>query len=193
LARLAALVAVILLAGSACGGSKPAIHGGSGVVTADGRIGALQIDVSTEAAVEEFAGKPDRIHIDRIWWQGVPRYRALGYGCPQGSKGSTYRCRTVYYFNLRTGRFAAFLTTSTSFESVHGTRYGMTTATAERREGSAPSGPLFAIATRSKNATLSIGFVCGRDQVAAGKQCDPHGVRDLAVESRHDPIGLFFA
>jgi hypothetical protein len=78
--RLAALAAIVLLVGSACGGNRSAGAGGSGVVTA-GRIGSLRIDVSTRAAIVAFAGKPAKKVVGRTKWPGIPKYLALAYQC----------------------------------------------------------------------------------------------------------------
>ena len=184
--RLAALVAVVLLAGSACGGSG-STHGGSGVVTARGRIGSLQIDVSTRADIVGFAGRPEVNVVDHTSWPGVPKYRALGYSCGQGDqvgvdtgpRSGHLFCRTVYYVNSRTHRLVAFSTDSRDFRTTNGIRPGMAQTAADRRDHQTPHGPWNAIGESSSGANLILPSYDGK-------------VSDFMLESRHHPIGLLF-
>ena len=185
--RLAALAAVVLVFGSACGGSNASIHGGSGVVTA-GRIGTLRIDVSNRADIVRFAGRPKVDVVDHTSWPGVPKYRALGYSCEDGDiDGNTDTgprsghlfCRTVYYVNSRTHHLVAFVTDSPDFRTTNGIRPGMAQKAADRREHQTPHGPWNAIGESSSGANLLLPSYLGK-------------VEEFMLESRHHPIGLSF-
>ena len=188
--RLAALAVAVLLVGSACGGAK-LVHGGSGVVTPDGRIGPLQIDVSTRADVLAFAGRDGAaLIVGKTQWPGVPEYHALGYGCPletgPGFFATPKGCRTVYYINARTHRLAAFSTRSPEFHTTTGIQPGMEQHAADRREHQTPQGPWNAI------------YESGRDDFIIPASCDLRNPRCHAkvaffmLESRKHPIGLTF-
>jgi hypothetical protein len=182
--RFAALAVVSLLASSACGGGGSA-HGGSGVVTVDGRVGSLQIDDSTQAAIEKFAGKPDITKTSHTAWPGVPKYLLLGYGC-SGPKHKY--CQTVYYVNSRTNRLAALETNSPGFRTTTGIQPGMDQNDADRRAHMTPQGPWNALGWRSPKATLILPSTCLA--VTAG-QCSGK-VAYFMLESRHNPIGITF-
>ena len=189
--RLAALAAVILLAVSACGGSG-STHGGSGVVTAGGHVGSLQIDVSTRFAVVAFAGTPDVSVTGKSSWPRVPKYHALGYYCSRTRKVgldrlANWSCRTVYYVNARTARLVAFYTASSGFRTTNGIRPGMTQNAADRRAHQTPQGPWYAI-YESGSDDFILPSSCGR--VVAGR-CSGR-VLAFMLESRHHPIGLTF-
>jgi hypothetical protein len=176
------------LAASACGGSSHPIHGGSGVVTA-GRIGSLQIDVSTQAAVVAFAGKPDATETSQLSWPHVPSYRALGYRCGGGmGLAGTDHCQTVYYLNMRTHRLAAFSTGSRAFHTATGIFPGMRQNAADRREHQTPHGAWNAIGESSPSADLVLPSTCAG--VKNGR-CSG-AVEDFLLESRHHPIGFLF-
>jgi hypothetical protein len=191
--RLAALAAVVLLAGSACGASGasgPAGDGGSGVVTA-GRIGPLRIDASTPAAIEAFAGKPD-MTATGTRWPGAPSYRAFGYGCSRANTAGALEgylpghvsCRTIYYVNSRTSRLAAFYTKSPEFRTTSGIHTGMAQDLADRRERQTPHGPFNAIGESSSRANLVLPSSC--PLVMSGR-C-PGKVLEVMLESNQNPI-----
>jgi hypothetical protein len=193
--RLAVLAAVVLLAGSACGGGKSAIHGGNGLVTAAGRVGSLRIDVATRRAIVAFAGTPDVTVSGVSSWPGMPRYHALAYGCVRTNKESLDRlvrhwsCRTVYYINVQTARLAAFYTESPDFRTPKGVRPGMAQNVADRLEHQTPHGPWFAIGEgTSTSPDLIIPSSCGA--VVSGR-CVGR-VLAFMLESRRHPIGLTF-
>lgn len=107
------------------------------VVTASGRVGALQIDRSNQQDVIALAGKPDAQRRGHV--SGSTPYRALGYGCTRHAAGDREQlvaggpyCRTVFFLNARTGRLETFFTTSPRYSAAHGVRVGMSTARAER-------------------------------------------------------------
>jgi hypothetical protein len=179
--RLAALAAVVLLASSACGGSG-STHGGSGVVTPGGRIGSLQIDASTRAAIEAFAGKPDVEKTGKTSWPDVPSYRLLGYDCT----GTT--CQTVYYLNSRTNRLAAFETNSPAFQTTAGIKSQMDQNTADRLAHQTPQGPRNAIGWKSPKATLILPSTC---LTVTSGGCSGK-VAYFMLESEKHPIGLTF-
>ena len=188
--RVAALAAVVLLAGSACGSS--AVHGGSGLVTAGGRVGSLRIDASTRAAIVAFAGKPDVTVSGVSSWPDTPRYHALAYGCRRGSKDSLDRlgnwaCRTVYYVNANTARLAAFYTTSGEFHTPDGIRPGMDQFAADRRTHQTPQGPWVAIYEKGSDDFI----LPSKCHLLNSGRCSGK-VWAFMLESRHHPIGLTF-
>jgi len=186
--RLAVLAAVVLLAGSACGGAQLASTGGRGIVTTSGRVGSLQIDVSDWDAIVAFAGEPDEQWTTR-GGPGLPQYTGLGYGCdhqgptlvpPHGNKvGMFLGCETSYFVDRRTDRLVAFQTYSPDFRTTNGVRPGMAQGTADRLEHQTPHGPWNAIGESSRREYLILPSSAG-------------SVFYLMLESRHHPIGLTF-
>ena len=168
------------------------MHGGSGIVAA-GRVGSLQIDVSTSNAILAFAGAPNVSTSGKTLWPGVPKYRALGYDCSNttGEHGPVVDlpgCRTVYYVNLQTGRLAAFSTRSQNFHTTNGITPGMNQSAADRLEQQTPHGPWNGIGETSPAANLILPSTCHRmgNGPCRGK------VDSFMLESRHHPIGLLF-
>jgi hypothetical protein len=107
------------------------------VLTSEGKIGVMHIDVSTRAAIVAVRGQPNAERVGR--WSGSLRYRALGYGCSMRREndgwpllaGGPY-CRTVFFVAARDGRLRDFYTSSSRYLAEDGVRVGMATATAER-------------------------------------------------------------
>jgi hypothetical protein len=84
LLRALVLAAVAALVVSGCGGSPPSGASGTVSLDADGRIGALQVDLSDRRAVVAIAGHPAaerRGRNTRASPFGSARYDALGYDC----------------------------------------------------------------------------------------------------------------
>jgi hypothetical protein len=132
------LVAVVILAALGC--SEGQALGRSGVVSAVGTIGPLQLDRSTRAEIGKAAGHPD-VEI-KARTQGGQDYDALGYQCSAKAgqalmpirgdgEGGPY-CRTGFYVNLKTRRLETFFTTSEKYSESHGVHIGMSTTVAER-------------------------------------------------------------
>ena len=94
----------------------------------DGRIGSLQIDVSTEADIRQFAGAPDKV--ERELWPGI-RGRTLIYRCGR-------KCETSYSINDKTGKLSDYWTQSRRFRTEHGSFVGMSAARAARLERRRP-------------------------------------------------------
>jgi hypothetical protein len=119
--RTLLLLAVFFLAGCGSKASSWDVH-------PDGRIGPLQIDVSTERDIRDFAGKPDKVTIERM-----PGYkgRILEYGC-------TRRCMTTYSISRATGKLSDYWTASPRFTTERGSHVGMSVGEAARRERSKP-------------------------------------------------------
>jgi hypothetical protein len=115
------ILAVALVVGCGPQASELQVH-------SDGRIGPLQIDVSTEAEIRSFAGKPFRV--ERDFWPGKKGQagRTLEYRC-----GRT--CRTSYSINNATGKLSDYWTQSPRFVTERGTHVGMSAAKAARLEG----------------------------------------------------------
>lgn len=110
------------------------VHGGAGKITLDGRVGALQLDRSTQADALVFAGPPDATAVGNFHAiPHGPNYFGLGYSCHGNSAiglaaldGSTY-CRTVFYINTKTKRLVGFHSSSPRY-TFRGASPGMATA-----------------------------------------------------------------
>jgi len=101
------------------------------------------MDRTTRADVIALAGRPDAERAGEGIGLGVPRFRALGYGCskkptddafglvypPNGRPGPF--CQTVFWINQQTGRLGDFYTASGRYSEAHGVRIGMRTEKAE--------------------------------------------------------------
>ena len=99
----------------------------SWVVHPDGRIGPLQIDVSSESDVREFAGKPFKVAKVFSEAKKDPVGYELYYHCG-------HDCVTVYAISSSTGRLTDFTTQSIRFVSEHRSRVGMSATRAARAE-----------------------------------------------------------
>jgi hypothetical protein len=110
---------------AACGAAQDA------VVSGDGHIGPLRIDVTAIEQLLAYAGKPDRVESDF----SPPRKRPVGrtyfYRCGRG-------CETAYSINVATGRLSDFQTSSPLFVTERGSHVGTLVAEAARRERSKP-------------------------------------------------------
>ena len=118
--RVVLLLAVAVTAG--CGGST------SWEIHPDGRIGPLEIDVSTDADVRHFAGKPNKVEQERM--PGI-RAHTLIYGCGR-------KCETSYSINDKTGKLSDYWTSSPRFRTEHGSYFGMAAKRASRLEHRKP-------------------------------------------------------
>jgi hypothetical protein len=90
----------------------------SSEVHPDGRIGSLQIDVSTEQDVRDALGKPFKIA--KVLQETGPEAvgHELYYRCGRG-------CLTVYAISNATGKLADYNTQSRAFVTERGSRVGM--------------------------------------------------------------------
>jgi hypothetical protein len=114
---------VVVLAAAGCGGGSDSPR-----VTADGRIGPLQIDVSTEADVRDFAGKP--FEVAEVISPAARRRvgHELHYRCGRS-------CTASYGISDTTGRLVDYWVESPRFVTARGSRVGMPAARAARLEG----------------------------------------------------------
>lgn len=94
----------------------------------DGRIGALQIDVSTEQDVRDVAGRPFKVAKVLKETGPQPVGHELYYRCGRG-------CLTVYAISKATGKLADYNTQSREFVTERGSRVGMPAGRAAEREG----------------------------------------------------------
>jgi hypothetical protein len=149
------------------------------------------MDRSDEAAVVAFAGKPDASVVGKA--PGYARYRALGYDC--AGKGFDAeveivgRCRTVFFFDRRTGKFETFSTSSPQYSESHGVRIGMKQADAEhllRRR--LTLGCTTALHFDSPTGSLSIDFVGG---VEHGTSIRGAHVGAFVLHGKHRDAGVF--
>lgn len=118
------------------------VHGGSGVVTASGRVGMLQINGSGLASVLAFAGQPDAQTVTQRS-RGHASYDALGYGCSShhgavvAPVGRATWCRTAFYVDVASNSLELFFTISHNYRDSHGVTVGMSASEAARRTGHA--------------------------------------------------------
>ncbi len=146
------VTAVIATAGCGSGSS-------SWDVRPDGRIGPLQIDVSTESNVRRFAGEPFKVENVLSEAKKDPVGYELYYRCGR-------RCITTYAIAYATGKLSDFQTQSPRFVTERGSHVGMSAARAalaERRKIVGACGEGHAIQLRSDEHHI---FVLG---VFAGK------------------------
>jgi hypothetical protein len=187
-----AVVGAVLATGCA---TSARAKGSAPIVSVDGRVGPLRVDVSGRASVVAFAGRADaerRGQMDRS-----RRYDALGYRCTGRAgrdavplvRGGPY-CRTVFFIDALSGRLGLFYTADSRYVESHGVRVGMPTADAERllkrrlRGGCEDN-----IYLSSSQATLTVAFTGGvihHDGTVTGGR-----VYALVLHGmRHDP-GIF--
>jgi len=173
-------------------------------ISTNGRIGALKLGGSTLTDVVAALGVPQAEAEGNFGDAGAPNYKGLGYECaPQpggelrsvGSEGPPY-CHTVYYLDTATRVLGGFWTISTRYATSHGTRVGISEHSAASREHRpATVGCLSGISELSRDTFLYISIRGGKVRRPSSKnQLDLVGGRvdNIAVESRHDPVGVLF-
>jgi hypothetical protein len=177
------------------------------VVTVRGTVGGLMLGASTEAQITSALGPPEATGSGGFGAPETPDYDGLGYECsaaegrgrrPAGPEGPPY-CHTVYYIDSANGVFGGLWTTSTRYETAHGTRIGMSQRAASTRERKhATVGCESGITETGHGATMYLDVQGGRitkpshptsepDRLAGGR------VTEILVEARHGaPVGLLF-
>lgn len=205
-ALVVAVLAAVLTRGGAVR-SATFVHGGAGLVTADGRVGSLHIDRSTPADIQHFAGPADYLRIGAFRSGNItPRFLALGYRCRQVKRGgiptslddgtgtrhprlSGVDCVTVYFVNERTNRLALFTTRSHRFVTARGTRAGVRwSGVRERGHQYVNCEGLFVLRPDSELVLTNIG---GREPGGDPPRPIRGGrVFDVEVVSRQHPLGL---
>jgi hypothetical protein len=142
--RAVAIPVLVVFVVSGCGGSHHNGASGFVAVDADGRIGALRVDLSDRRAIIAFAGRPDAERHGRYAAMssvGPAPYDALGYDCAANINPNSYAiplvgggpvCHTVFFVDARSGRLGLFYNTQPRFVERHGVHVGMPTATAEK-------------------------------------------------------------
>ena len=177
------------------------------VVTVHGTVGGLTLGASTEAQITSALGPPEATGSGGFGAPETPDYDGLGYECspaegrgrrPAGPEGPPY-CHTVYYIDSANGVFGGLWTTSTRYETAHGTRIGMSQRAASTRERKhATVGCESGITETGHGATMYLDVQGGRitkpshptsepDRLAGGR------VTEILVEARHGaPVGLLF-
>jgi hypothetical protein len=177
--------------------NQPALQGGA--VTLGGRIGSLQLGVSTATDVIARVGAPEATAIGNT---GVafPDYQAFGYECSalpygiplvfQPDVHGPY-CSTVYYLNTKTQTLAAFDTVSDRYATANGTTVGMTAAEAARREGQPPGIGCFD-GIRLGNTEGYLGTTTSVEINISVGTAPTDTVSDLAAENSANQVGLLF-
>jgi hypothetical protein len=174
-------------------------------VSSSGRIGALQLGNSTQADIVATLGAPEAKGEGNFVGPSTPNFKGLGYECsaqqsgellPVSNEGPPY-CRTVYYLDTATGVLGGFSTTSTRYETSHGTRVGTTEQSAASRERRpAIAGCQSGISELTRNASLYISIQGGKLRKLPGSNQPLRivggRVENITMESRHDPVGVLF-
>ncbi len=177
------------------------------VVTVRGTIGGLTLGASTEAQIISALGLPEATGSGGFGAPETPDYKGLGYECspaerrglrPAGPEGPPY-CHTVYYIDSANGVFGGLWTTSTRYETVHGTRVGMSQHAASMRERKhATVGCESGITETGHGATMYLDIQRGRITKPPHSSLEPYRlaggrVTEILVEARHGaPVGLLF-
>lgn len=161
-AGLAAAVVALL---SACGASASHRTRHDQIrVTATGRIGPLQINRSSRAAVIAFAGRPTSENRSRER-AGAPGVDALFYGCraPRGDLDPVAGCNAIFWIDLRSSKLAVFRATDSRYVGPHGVHVGTRTAVAERAfHEKAVGGCTSSLRVDTKRTFLALVFQGGR-------------------------------
>jgi hypothetical protein len=172
-------------------------------VSPAGRVGALRIDRSTTADIRRFAGAPGFAGKGEPEANFAASYETLGYGCsrrrtlslgldPGGTSPRHLWCRTVYFVNSKTGKFAGFWTDSTAFRTVKGSRPGMRQEKADRLEGAhAYIHALTGIDHGTRTANLFVENAgCKPGANLNASPCLGGHVTVLILEDARHPVGL---
>jgi len=199
----------LLLALAPAHASTRVPHGGAGLVSASGIVGRLRIDRSTPVQIQAFAGPADYIGAGRFrpLIREFAPFIAFGYGCEHvrsggiptmsvdrrsGAPGDSHvTCRSIYWVNQRTGRFAGFSTDSRRFHTGAGVRPGMGLAEAKRRQHR----PTLMESPSALNVTGAHAVLLIYATIVVPKNGDWHvgkRVASLALESRRHQLGLEF-
>ena len=186
-----------VIGASASGVAAAGRLGGSGTISATGRVGPLQIDRSNRAAILAFAGQPTAERTGGS--PGAPPYDALGYECSATASigdaplasGGPY-CRTVFYINDQTGELGTFFTAAAhQYRESHGVRIGTTTATAERLlHMRLIAGCGTSIYLKTKAAFLTVAFTGGRARPPSLTVTGGH-VYAFVLHSPRHYLGIF--
>jgi hypothetical protein len=168
------------------------------VITTSGRIGQLQLGVSTASDIISHLGTPEASGVSTFEVPDLPGFQALGYDCaptqiPGGSPIHPYPttrgpyCRTLYYINRSTGRLAGFGTTSTRYATAAGTTIGTTVGEALRRERQPQFYPY------GCNVGISLGdeHTAAQIELFTGQQLTD-AVDYIAVDTNTNSVGVLF-
>jgi hypothetical protein len=177
------------------------------VVTVRGTVGGLTLGASTEAQIISTLGPPEATGSGGFGAPDTPDYDGLGYECspaerrglrPAGPEGPPY-CRTVYYIDSADGVLGGLWTTSTRYETAHGTRVGMSQHAASTRERKhATVGCESGITETGHGATMYLDVQGGRITKPPHPSSESYRlaggrVTEILVEARHGaPVGLLF-
>ena len=171
---------------------------GGGELTLAGRVGPLQFDLSTEAGVVAFAGRPGATGNGNLG-NREPGYLAMGYGCREHGGPLLWRvdhfdfCRTVFFISIHTRKLVAFRSLSAAY-SFRGATAGMGSRVVQRlTRGRAGNGcsPGFVFGTRHDHASVWAFVEGGREVSRHGAQQIIGGhLKLIESESHRYPIGL---
>jgi hypothetical protein len=190
--RAAIAILAITVAGAALAPTRSSASSvPSGLVTLSGRIGAVQLNVSSTAAIEAAVGQPE-IQTSGVFDPGLAPYLALGYEC---SGPDISQCATAYYVNEATGRLESFATTSSAYHLPSSARVGMSGTRASRLTHHRDiGGCLQGISLTSHVLTMYLATRGGRMHVTPGGPLVVSGGRviSIAVEDRKHGVGVLF-
>jgi hypothetical protein len=131
-------------------------------VTATGRIGPLEVEISDRAAVISFAGRPNAENRGE-YLPSYGRFEALGYQCGgrrATDKGGLPSCATVFYINLASGKLEEFYTADRRYSGPGQVHVGLSAAEAQRRlhKRLGKVGCIPTLTFRSRPARFAINF-----------------------------------
>jgi hypothetical protein len=141
-----------------------------------------------------YAGRPDAEGNGRE--PGYFPYHALGYDCAAKARGFTLRvpaggpyCRTVFFFDRRSGKLETFSTSSPEYSERHGVRVGMKQAQAERLlHERLIAGCTAALHFESRTGSLTISFGGGIEHGTSIKGAHVDG---FVVHGHRRDAGIF--
>ena len=203
------LTATLAIAGAAtfapgAQGRERATVTGVHTITANGRIGSLQLGSSTVATITGALGPAEGEAEGNFGGPGA-NYLGLGYECePElrgelrsiGSEGPPY-CHTIYYIDMATEVLGGFWTISRHYVTSHGTSVGTSEQLASRREHhSAVIGCLSGISELNRSVFLYLEIRGGATRPPAhqdeASRLVGGRVASIAIESRRDEVGVLF-
>ncbi len=176
-------------------------------VSVRGTVGSLRLGASTETQITSALGPPEATGYGSFGAPETPDYDGLGYECsptegrglrPAGAEGPPY-CHTIYYIDSANGVLGGLWTTSSRYETVRGTRVGMSEHTASTREQKhATVGCESGITESGSRATIYLNIEGGRVTEPPHPNSEAYRlaggrVTELLVETRRGaPVGLLF-
>ena len=190
----AVLVACSFFVAPRTSGARAASHGVV-TITESGSIGAVRLNVSTAADIEQQWGPAAYSTTGNV--MGIsnsyyPNYRLFGYECHQ-QRGYTV-CAINFYMSRRTHRLESFTTTSPRFRLFGGVHVGMAANVASSREHKpdiAGCGQFISVST--PQLFVAIWTRGGRAHLRDGTEYVSGGrVASIGIDYKRHGVGVLF-